>query len=233
MPQLPMHCQLHRDGPKILGLFFGTEQYMQGNWDGLREKVLGRLQRWEWIRLELSYRGRELVVNSLAASMLWHRLTASHLSSEELCELFSGWESLASSWGPLFSCGGRRTRPYSLRLQIAYNETSICPETVVWYGSAMGGVWSSLHEGWHWITFLSTVVLLPHINSVQVWSTSFYRSVVEAWRLLRVERMEHYALNKPLFFNPYWLSKSVISEHVVSPFYQSKCNSTQSVVHLA
>ncbi len=48
---------------------------MANNWDGVVEQVLGRLKRWSWIQPHLSYRGRVLVVNNLAASMLWHRLT--------------------------------------------------------------------------------------------------------------------------------------------------------------
>lgn len=49
--------------------------YIQRNWDGLPEKVLQRLQRWEWVCLQLSYRGRVLVVNILAASILWPKLS--------------------------------------------------------------------------------------------------------------------------------------------------------------
>lgn len=37
--------------------------------------MIGRAQRWRWILLLLSYRGRCLFVNNLAASMLWHKLT--------------------------------------------------------------------------------------------------------------------------------------------------------------
>ena len=44
------------------------------NWDGLTDKVRGRLQSWRCLLSHLSFRGRVLVSNNLAASMLWHRL---------------------------------------------------------------------------------------------------------------------------------------------------------------
>lgn len=48
---------------------------MEKNWEGLSDKVIGRIQRWRWILPHLLYRGRVLIVNNLAASMLWHKLT--------------------------------------------------------------------------------------------------------------------------------------------------------------
>jgi len=48
---------------------------MEKNWEGLADKVTGRLQKWRWILPKLSYRGRCLIVNNLATSMLWHRFT--------------------------------------------------------------------------------------------------------------------------------------------------------------
>lgn len=69
-PQLPHQRLWNTKGVKILGLFFGTEQYMEKNWEGLIEKVTGKLLRWKWIQAQLSLRGRVLVLNNLAASML-------------------------------------------------------------------------------------------------------------------------------------------------------------------
>lgn len=70
---------------------------MQRNWNGLPEKVLGRLQRWEWIRPQLSSRGRVLVVNIVAASILWHQLSvlnppAELLSSLQKCFAYFSWD---------------------------------------------------------------------------------------------------------------------------------------------
>lgn len=74
-PKLSHQCLWNKKGVKILGLLFGTEKFMEKNWEGLIEKITGKLNRWKWIQAQLSYRGRVLVVNNLAASMLWHRLT--------------------------------------------------------------------------------------------------------------------------------------------------------------
>lgn len=57
----PLQGQWGREGLKLLGVFFGTDQYMCKNWDGLLELVLGKLHRQEWIRPHLSYRGCVIV----------------------------------------------------------------------------------------------------------------------------------------------------------------------------
>ncbi len=41
-PHLPQQCLMNTEGLKILGIFFGTQQYMANNWDGVVEQVLGR-----------------------------------------------------------------------------------------------------------------------------------------------------------------------------------------------
>lgn len=47
---------------------------MQKNWEGMADKVIGRLKKWKWLLPQLSFRGRTLINNNLAASSLWHRL---------------------------------------------------------------------------------------------------------------------------------------------------------------
>ncbi|KAI4893873.1 hypothetical protein NFI96_021940 [Prochilodus magdalenae] len=75
-PRLPQQCSWNVEGfLRFWVSILDRTEYMRKNWDGLREKILGRLQRWRWILPQLSYRGRALVVNNLAASMLWHRVT--------------------------------------------------------------------------------------------------------------------------------------------------------------
>ncbi len=73
LPQLSGGLQWKKDGLKILGIFFGNEQFQRKNWEGLIEKVSGRLSKWRWLLPQLSYRGRVLVANNLAASILWHK----------------------------------------------------------------------------------------------------------------------------------------------------------------
>ncbi len=74
-PQLPQQCKWAQDGFKVLGVFLGTAQYIEKNWEGLANRVIGRLQKWRWLLPQLSFRGRCLIINNLAASMLWHRVT--------------------------------------------------------------------------------------------------------------------------------------------------------------
>ncbi len=44
------------------------------NWEGVLEKVKGRLQKWKWLLPKMSFRGRVIIINNLVASVLWHRL---------------------------------------------------------------------------------------------------------------------------------------------------------------
>ncbi len=45
-PSLPGGLQWGRAGFKYLGVFIGTEEYIQKNWEGLVEKVCARLSHW-------------------------------------------------------------------------------------------------------------------------------------------------------------------------------------------
>ncbi len=55
-------------------MFLGDDSVSQKNWDGMLEKVRGRLDKWKWLLPNMSFRGRTLIVNNLVASLLWHRL---------------------------------------------------------------------------------------------------------------------------------------------------------------
>ena len=44
------------------------------NWEGVIEKVEGKLAKWRRLLPHMSYRGRVLIINNLVASTLWHRL---------------------------------------------------------------------------------------------------------------------------------------------------------------
>lgn len=63
-----------KEGLKYLGVFLGDDTYVQKNWDGVKEKVKSRLEKWKWLLPQLSYRGRALIINNLVASALWHKL---------------------------------------------------------------------------------------------------------------------------------------------------------------
>lgn len=73
-PSLPEGLCWNRWGLKYLGVFLGDDNLLQKNWDGVLQKVKGRLDKWKWLLPNMSYRGRTLIVNNLVASLLWHRL---------------------------------------------------------------------------------------------------------------------------------------------------------------
>lgn len=74
IPILPGGLSWKKDGLRYLGVFLGDDTIIQKNWEGIIEKIKGRLMKWKWIVKNLSYRGRTLIINNLVASSLWHRL---------------------------------------------------------------------------------------------------------------------------------------------------------------
>lgn len=74
LPVIPENVKWEKIGFKFLGIVMGSENYQRKNWEGVKDKVCARLSKWNWILPQLSYRGRVLVINNLAASILWHRL---------------------------------------------------------------------------------------------------------------------------------------------------------------
>ncbi len=54
----------------MLGVFLGSNDYQNLNWEGIVEKVCSKLSKWKWLLPQLSFRGRILVINNLVASTL-------------------------------------------------------------------------------------------------------------------------------------------------------------------
>ncbi|KAK3564452.1 hypothetical protein QTP86_022642 [Hemibagrus guttatus] len=73
-PTLPGGLVWKKDGFKYLGVYLGNNEFLNKNWEGTVEHVKGRLSRWKRLVARMSYRGRTLVINNLAASSLWHKL---------------------------------------------------------------------------------------------------------------------------------------------------------------
>ncbi|KAK3524682.1 hypothetical protein QTP86_000650 [Hemibagrus guttatus] len=73
-PSLPGGLAWKRGGFKYLGVYLGTNEFLNKNWEGSVEHVKGRLSRWKRLVPKMSYRGQTLVMNNLAASSLWHKL---------------------------------------------------------------------------------------------------------------------------------------------------------------
>lgn len=63
-----------KGGLKYLGVFLGDEDIVQKNWEGIVEKIKGRLAKWKWLAPNMSYKGHTLIINNLIASSLWHKL---------------------------------------------------------------------------------------------------------------------------------------------------------------
>ncbi|KAK3562249.1 hypothetical protein QTP86_032586, partial [Hemibagrus guttatus] len=73
-PTLPGGLVWKKDGFKYLGVYLANNEFLNKNWEGTVEHVKGRLSRWKRLVPRMSYKGRTLVINNLAASSLWHKL---------------------------------------------------------------------------------------------------------------------------------------------------------------
>lgn len=72
-PELPEGLCWGTSGFKYLGVFLGNDLIVQKIWDGVIEKIRGRLDKWKYLLPKLSFRGHILITNNLVASSLWHR----------------------------------------------------------------------------------------------------------------------------------------------------------------
>ncbi|KAK3542561.1 hypothetical protein QTP86_030058, partial [Hemibagrus guttatus] len=63
-----------KSGFKYLGVYLGTNEFLNKNWEGSVEHMKGRLSRWKRLVPKMSYRGRTLVINNLTVSSLCHKL---------------------------------------------------------------------------------------------------------------------------------------------------------------
>ncbi len=95
----------------------GNEQFQRKNWEGLIEKVSGRLSKWRWLLPQLSYRGRVLVANNLAASILWHKTIVMEPPEEmvstiqrTIVNFFLEWTTLDSRCSIIPTGAGRGSR---------------------------------------------------------------------------------------------------------------------------
>lgn len=228
-PQLPQQCQWTQDGFKILGNYFGTDEYMEKNWEGLSDQVIGRIQRWRWILPQLSYRGRVLIINNLAASMLWHKLTVLKPPKDFFIKIQKAFIEFfwnGHHWlppGVLFlpvAEGGQglihlESKMKALRLQTL-------KKVLYWTDRAS------------WIPF--SLLLLQNMTNVKLDKqlfliekpndpgtrlsyVDFYTSVLKAWGLFEIMRKnEHYGILEPLFFNPLFKIQSNVLNSFIAMF---------------
>ncbi len=133
---LPNWLSWVKGGFKYLGVFLGDYSFVCRNWDNVLEKIEGRLKKWKWILPHMSFKGRVLVINNLASSMLWHRLMCVDPLPQLLAKIqavlvnfFLGSFTLGPPMSFIFA-KGRRTN--SSGLQRCYFQTPVYTETACW-----------------------------------------------------------------------------------------------------
>lgn len=197
----------------MLGVFIGNRQYQMKNWEGMLDKVSARLSKWEWLLPQLSYRGRVLVANNLAASTLWHRCVVMDPPEDIICGIqrklviffWSGEHWVRASVIFLPVCEGGhglvdvKSRIHAFRLQAAkrflYQKDLLWTPTACAILQRAGGLGLDKH------LFL---MKLKDMNLSGI--TPFYRTMFHVWRnVLKVDRDRsssiHWAPEEPLFFN--------------------------------
>lgn len=70
---LPGRVTWQGEGVKYLGVYLGKPQVAQKNWTEMGDIFEAKLRAWARLAPQMSFRGRVLVGNNLAASVLWHR----------------------------------------------------------------------------------------------------------------------------------------------------------------
>lgn len=55
IPVLPGGLKWGSDGINILGVFLGTQQFQENNWEGVMEKVCAKISKWRWLLPQISY----------------------------------------------------------------------------------------------------------------------------------------------------------------------------------
>ncbi|KAK3512946.1 hypothetical protein QTP70_031693, partial [Hemibagrus guttatus] len=86
-PTLPGGLVWKKDGFNYLGVYLGNNEFLNKNCEGTVEHVKGRLSRWKRPVPRMSFRGRTLVINNLAASFLWHKLACVDLPPNLLASI--------------------------------------------------------------------------------------------------------------------------------------------------
>ncbi|KAK3537054.1 hypothetical protein QTP70_000286 [Hemibagrus guttatus] len=211
-PTLPGGLAWKRGGFKYLGVYLGTNEFLNKNWEGSVEHVKGRLSRWKRLVPKMSYRGRTLVINNLAASSLWHKLACvdpppillANIQAQ-LVDFF--WDGL--HWIPQSVLhlpkeeGGQglvqlSSRAAAFRLQFIQRLLT-GPRDLVWRAAASGLLHTVKGLGLDRALFLMDTKMLD-ISGLPM----FYRGLFKIWNVFKKQnkgcRTVHWLLEEPLVY---------------------------------
>ncbi|KAK3522473.1 hypothetical protein QTP86_013341 [Hemibagrus guttatus] len=209
-PTLPGGLVWKRGGFKYLGVYLGTNEFLNKIWEGSVEHVKGRLSRWKRLVPKISYRGRTLVINNLAASSLWlacvdppPNLLAN--IQAQLVDFF--WDGL--HWIPQSVLhlpkeeGGQglvqlSSRAAAFRLQFIQRLLT-GPRDLVWRAAASGLLRTVKGLGLDRALFLMDTKMLD-ISGLPM----FYRGLFKIWNVFKKQnkgcRTAHWLLEEPLVY---------------------------------
>ncbi|KAK3510999.1 hypothetical protein QTP70_027845 [Hemibagrus guttatus] len=211
-PTLPGGLAWKRGGFKYLGVYLGTNEFLNKNWEGSVEHVKGRLSRWKRLVPKMSYRGRTLVINNLAASSLWHKLACVDLPPNLLANIQAQlvdffWDGL--HWIPQSVLhlpkeeGGQglvqlSSRAAAFRLQFIQRLLT-GPRDLVWRAAASGLLHTVKGLGLDRALFLMDTKMLD-ISGLPM----FYRGLFKIWNVFKKQnkgcRSVHWLLEEPLVY---------------------------------
>ena len=235
VPRLPGGLTWGREGLKVLGVFLGSTAFQQRNWEGMLDKVSARLSKWSWLLPRLSYRGRVLVVNNLAASMLWHRMMVLEPPGELIREIqrkmvaffWSGqhWIRAAVLFLPVAE-GGQglvdiQSRVKAFRLQsvkrLLYQRDLPWTQLAGGILHRAGGLGYDLQLFWIRLAEVSLSGLTP-----------FYRSLLQVWKtVFEVSRgaglSGAWIREEPLLYNPLLQTRLLSSSSIRACLLRSGC----------
>lgn len=234
-PSLPQGLKWGRNGLKVLGVFIGSDEYQKQNWEGVAEKVCARLSRWKWLLPQMSYRGRVLVANNLVASTLWHKMNivpppmalVEDVQRIMVDFFWSGhhWLRAAGLYLPLAE-GGQglmdiKSRVIAYRLQTA--QRLLYTHGLSWMDTARLLLRRAGRLGYDKHLFL----LRPGEADLSG-LTPFYSSVLQAWQVFHVNRVQvgtpgMWLLEEPLFFNAFVNAQTLSSVTLRSRLREAGC----------
>ncbi|KAK3506380.1 hypothetical protein QTP70_017252, partial [Hemibagrus guttatus] len=211
-PSLPGGLAWKRGGFKYLGVYLGTNEFLNKNWEGSVEHVKGRLSRWKRLVPKMSYRGRTLVINNLAASSLWHKLACVDPPPNLLANIQAQlvdffWDGL--HWIPQSVLhlpkeeGGQglvqlSSRAAAFRLQFIQRLLT-GPRDLVWRAAASGLLRTVKGLGLDRALFLMDTKMLD-ISGLPM----FYRGLFKIWNVFKKQnkgcRTVHWLLEEPLVY---------------------------------